>query len=253
MKKIFENQPAFLWNGKEKTIKPVKRLPKQTLETLLDIDRQKELLIANTEAFIKGKKVNNVLLWGERGTGKTSLVKGLLNYFKNSSLRMIQVLKSDIITIPYIYDMIYDSDDLRFILFIDDLSFNEGEQEFKDLKIVMDGGIEEIPENSVLYATSNRRNLLPATSQNENELFPEDSIQERASLIERFGLRIGFFKFSQQQYLRIVQFYAKQAKIKLPEAQLKQKALQWALAYGTSGRSAYQFILSLQISQGEFI
>ncbi|MEN2995034.1 MAG: DUF815 domain-containing protein [Thermodesulfovibrio sp.] len=244
---MFSQNQAFVWNGKEKLLKIVKRTPKHNINELFGIEKQKELVILNTKAFIDGKRVNNVLLWGERGTGKTTLIKGLLNYFKESSLRMIQVLKNDIITIPYLYDIIYEQKNFRFIIFIDDLSFNENEQEFKDLKLVMDGGIEEIPENSVIYATSNRRNLIPTTSQSDNELFPEDSIQERASLIERFGLRIGFYKFSEEQYFDIVKHYAKNAGLLLQQEELIKKARQWALVHGTTGRAAYQFVLSLQI------
>ncbi|MDI6864746.1 ATP-binding protein [Thermodesulfovibrio yellowstonii] len=244
---MFVQHQAFIWNGKEKSLKIVNRLPRYDIKELFGIDKQKELLLSNTKAFIEGKKVNNVLLWGERGTGKTTLIRSLLGYFKKSSLRMIQVLKNDIITMPYLYDIIYEHRDLRFIIFIDDLSFNENEQEFRDLKIVMDGGIEEIPENSVIYATSNRRNLMPAVSQSDNELFPEDSLQERASLIERFGLRIGFYRFSQEQYLDIVKHYATSAGIDLNPEELTKRAREWALIHGTTGRSAYQFVLSLQI------
>jgi len=244
---MFEQNQAFVWNGKEKKLKIVNRLPVYDINELLGIERQKELLLSNTRAFIEGKEVNNVLLWGERGTGKTTLIRALLTYFKDSHLRMIQVLKSDIITIPYLYDLIYEYENFRFIIFIDDLSFNEDEQEFRDLKIVMDGGIEEIPENSVIYATSNRRHLMPSISNTDDELFPEDSIQERASLIERFGLRIGFYRFSEEQYLNVVKHYAKKAELILSDEELITRAHEWALVHGTSGRSAYQFVLSLQI------
>lgn len=251
---MFDKYQAFIWDGKDKNLKPVKRTPEKDINDLFGIERQKELLLLNTKAFIEGKKVNNVLLWGERGTGKTTAVKALLKYFKNSSLRMIQVLKNDIITISYLYDIIYEHEKFRFIIFIDDLSFNENEQEFRDLKMIMDGGIEEIPENSVIYATSNRRTLLTAISYTDSELFPEDSIQERASLIERFGLRIGFYRFSQEQFMEIVRYYVKKADLKINEEELFKKAREWSISSGTSGRSAYQFVLSLQISfQSKFI
>jgi predicted AAA+ superfamily ATPase len=244
---MFAQYRAFIWNGKERNLKPVIRIPKQNIDELYGIEKQKQLLLTNTKAFIEGRRVNNVLLWGERGTGKTTLIRSLINYFKETPLRMIQVLKNDIITIPYLYDIIHENTDYRFILFIDDLSFNENEVEFRDLKIVMDGGIEEIPENSLIYATSNRRNLMPSVSQSENELFPEDSIQERASLLERFGLRIGFYRFLEEQYIEIAKHYASKDGIRMPEEELIKKARQWALIHGTTGRSAYQFILSLQI------
>lgn len=244
---MIEEHRAFNWIGKDRKLIPVKRIPKITLENLIGIEKQKNLLLANTKAFIEGKKVNNVLLWGERGTGKTTLIKALLNYFKNTPLRIIQVFKNDIRTIPFLYDIIYDYKDLKFIILIDDLSFNENDQEFIDLKIVMDGGIEEIPENSVIYATSNRRNLMPAQSASEDELFPEDSIQERASLLERFGLRIGFYRFSEEEYLEIVRHYAKLEGRKQSEDELIKKAREWALVHGTTGRSAYQFVLNLGI------
>lgn len=244
---MFDNYQAFIWYGKEKNLKPVNRLPEVDINQLFGIDRQKELILLNTKAFIEGKKVNNVLLWGERGTGKTTLIRALIKYFKDSPLRIIQVAKSDINTIPFVYDIIYEHENFRFIIFIDDLSFNKDEQEFRDLKIVMDGGIEEIPENSVIYATSNRRNLMTATSQSDNELFPEDSFQERASLLERFGLRIGFYRFSAEEYFEIVKHYANIYGVVLSEQDLIKRAREWALIHGTTGRSAYQFILSLCI------
>lgn len=247
IKIMFNKSQAFIWNGKEKQLKPVIRIPTQKIDELYGIEEQKKPLIENTKAFIEGKRVNNVLLWGERGTGKTTLIKSLLNYFKDTPLRMIQVLKSDIITISYLYDIIYENPQFRCIIFIDDLSFNENEEEFRDLKLIMDGGLEEFPENSVIYATSNRRTLMPAVSQSDNELFPEDTLQERASLIERFGLRIGFYRFSEEQYLEIVKHYASKNGISLSQNELIKKAHEWALVHGTTGRSAYQFVLSLQI------
>ncbi|MCX7988211.1 MAG: DUF815 domain-containing protein, partial [Thermodesulfovibrio sp.] len=110
-----DNSLAHIWYGKERILKPVKRLPKQKMSELFGIDRQKDLLISNTKAFIEGKRVNNVLLWGERGTGKTTLIRALINYFEDSPLRIIQVLKTDIDTIPFLYDIIYEYEDLRFI------------------------------------------------------------------------------------------------------------------------------------------
>ncbi len=236
---------AFLWNGKN--LKPIKHFAKINLDDLLGIDDQKDKLIKNTRKFVKGKPANNVLLWGERGTGKSSLIKGMLNIFYKDNLRMIQVLKHNLLSIFELFDIIEQNPDYRFIIFIDDLSFDENEPEFKELKTVLDGGIYQIPENLLFYATSNRKNLIPIkfSDRESDEKNPEETLQEKISLVERFGLRLGFFKMSQNQYLEIVDYYAKKYGVKLDRKTLHQLALRFALDYGRNGRTAYQFIKSL--------
>ncbi len=242
-----KNHYAFFWDGEKKVLKEVKNPVKVNIDDLIGIERQKELVLKNTEKFVNNKPANNVLLWGERGTGKSSLVKGLINIFANKGLRIIQVLNHDVISMVYLFDIIQQQKDYKFIIFLDDLSFNENDPQFRELKTILDGGIYEIPENLLFYATSNRKNLMPVkfSDRQSDEKNPEETLQEKISLVERFGLRIGFFKMEQDLYLEIVNHYAQKFKIKINQRELEEKALRWALEYGRNGRTAYQFVKSL--------
>ncbi len=186
-----------------------------------------------------------MLLWGERGTGKSSLVKSLLSTFAETNLRIIQVYKHDILTIQEMYDFIAAGKAYRFIIFIDDLSFEESQTDYKEMKTVIDGGLEAIPENLLFYATSNRKHLIPTKfSDNESdEIRPSDTVEEKVSLVERFGLRFGFYHFSQDTYLEIVASYAKKYGIAMDGEKRNRLAIQWALwAGGRNGRTAEQFV-----------
>ncbi|HIJ60533.1 MAG TPA: DUF815 domain-containing protein, partial [Nitrospirae bacterium] len=204
--------------------------------------------LSNTTNFIKGKPANNVLLWGEKGTGKSSLIKGLIKKFSSVGLRMIQVFNQDILTIHYIYDFVSKYSYYRFIIFIDDLSFEEDQKDYRALKTILDGGLEEIPENVLFYATSNRKHLVPTrfSDRDDDLIRPSDNLEEKISLVDRFGLRLGFYRFDEESYLKIVDMYANKAKIKFEKEKLHLLAKQWALEAGCrNGRVAEQFIKSL--------
>lgn len=245
----FLKYQAFLWDGTRKALKPIKRPVQIDQDDLIGIESMKKQVLRNTKLFIDNKKANNVLLWGERGTGKSSLIKTLLTVFDGTPLRMIQVSKHDISTIQEMYDLFARSKPYRFILFIDDLSFDESQTDYKEMKAVMDGGLEEIPENVLFYATSNQKHLVPMKfSDNDNDdVRPSDTLEEKLSLPERFGLRFGFYHFSQDTYLEIVASYAAKYGVRMDKEKLDRLALQWALyAGGRNGRIAEQFVRTVQ-------
>ena len=188
-------------------------------------------MVRNTKKFIEGRRANNVLLWGERGTGKSSLLKSLLTVFDGTPLRMVQIYKHDILTIQDLYDIIAASKPYRFILFIDDLSFEESQTDYKEMKIIMDGGLEEIPENVLFYATSNRKHLVPTrfSDNDSDEIRPSDTVEEKVSLVDRFGLRLGFYHFSQDTYLEIVASYAEKYGVSMDKERLEELAIRWAI------------------------
>jgi hypothetical protein len=220
------------------------------LSDLLGVEPQKERLVRNTDQFVAGHGANNVLLTGARGTGKSSLIKACLNHFAPRGLRLIEVDKTDLVDLPDIVDLVAERNE-RFIVYCDDLSFNEGEAGYKELKSILDGSISQSSDNVLVYATSNRRHLLPETMKenlsyqhtDDGEVHPGEVIEEKVSLSERFGLWLGFYPFSQDEYLAIVAqwlrgFGVTEAAIALA----RQESLVWALGRGSrSGRVAYQF------------
>ena len=239
---------AFLWNGRNKGIVPIRRPVRIDPSALLGINEHKDRVLDNTRRFISGVQANNVLLWGERGTGKSSLIKSLLTAFSGTPLRMIQILKHDILTVLDLYDLIAANSSFRFILFIDDLSFEENQTEYKEMKTIMDGGLEQLPDNLLFYATSNRKHLIPTRfSDNESdEIRSSDTVEEKVSLADRFGVRIGFYHISQETYLEIVEFLARRCGTTLSGKELHTRAIQWSLeSGGRNGRIAEQFIRSL--------
>ena len=229
---------------------PVRHVATIRLTSLVEVDAQKEKLVRNTEQFVAGKGANNVLLTGSRGTGKSSLIKACLNEFAPRGLRLIEVDKSDMVDLPDIVDLV-DGRPERFIVYCDDLSFDEGEAGYKALKSMLDGTISASSDNVLVYATSNRRHLLPeqmrdnlaAKYDEDGELHPGEAIEEKISLSERFGLWISFYPFSQPEYLAIVGQWLRH--FGLGDAAvdaLRGEALVWALERGSrSGRVAYQF------------
>jgi predicted AAA+ superfamily ATPase len=244
---------AFRWrksNGRG-YLQPVKNPHRIHLSDLRDIDRQKALVEANTRQFVEGRPANNVLLTGARGTGKSSLVKACFNRHISKGLRLIEVDKTDLIDLPDITDLLAGRPE-RFILFCDDLSFEASETSYKALKAALDGSIAAPLDNLLIYATSNRRHLMPENMQENletkyvgDEIHPGETVEEKISLSERFGLWVSFYPFDQDAYLEIVTHWLGELGC-TPGARdmdsMREAALQWALQRGSrSGRVAWQF------------
>ena len=229
-------------------LSPITTTGDMKLEDLIGYEEQKQKLIENTEAFVSGRKANNVLLFGDAGTGKSTSIKAILNQYYSRGLRMIEVYKHQFKDLSAIISEIKNRN-YRFIIYMDDLSFEEFEIEYKYLKAVIEGGLETKPENILIYATSNRRHLIRETwsdrsDMSQDELHRSDTMQEKLSLVARFGVTIGYYKPSQKEYFDIVLALAKRyPQITLSEEELKLRANQWELSHGgISGRTAQQFI-----------
>ncbi len=241
---------AFRWRKKAdhgwiESIRHPDRIP---LDALCCIEAQIARIEQNTRQFVHGFSANNVLLTGARGTGKSSLIKALLNKYAQSGLRLIEVEKHHLTDLHDIVEIIYQRPE-RFILFCDDLSFESDDPGYKALKVVLDGSLAAISENVLIYATSNRRHMIPeymldnlATLHSGEEVHPGEAIEEKISLSERFGLWVSFYSFDQEQYLIIVQYWLAFFGIAEITPEIKQESLQWALERGSrSGRVASQF------------
>ena len=231
-------------------LEPVRHVAGIRLADLQEVEPQKERLLRNTEQFVAGRPANNVLLTGARGTGKSSLIKACLNEFSARGLRLIEVDKADLVDLPDLVDRVAGRPE-RFIVYCDDLSFDEGEPGYKALKSILDGSISQASDNVLIYATSNRRHLLPEymkenlsyTHTEDGEVHPGEGVEEKISLSERFGLWISFYPFTQGEYLAIVAQWLRHFGV--DEAAIvaaRQDSLVWALERGSrSGRVAYQF------------
>lgn len=201
---------AAIWRGQNRHLRPVVAIDQVSLEQLIGIDRQKQELVRNTRNFLAGRPANNALLWGARGTGKSALIKGVLNEFRNEGLRLIEVARNDLADLPLIVDEIRFLEQ-KFIIFCDDFSFEANENVYISLKTILDGSIELAPDNLILYATSNRRHLLPESRRDnletrlvDDELHYSDSVEEKISLSDRFGLWLSFRTPSMNNYLKII-------------------------------------------------
>ena len=235
-------------NGKAR-LQQVRQLSRIRLEDLQCLDRQKQIITQNTRQFINCLPANNVLLWGPRGTGKSSLIKAVLNEYAGDGLRLIEVERQHLVDLPDISELLYQQEG-RFIIYCDDLSFESNDASYKALKVILDGSVSDTPDNILIYATSNRRHLMPEyMSENqqsqmiEGELHLSEAIEEKISLSERFGLWLSFHPFNQTQYLSIVDHWIKKLDVNNDDQEVIHKAaLKWALEHGSrSGRVAWQF------------
>ena len=238
------NYRAFRWKD---ALVGIKHFENMRLNDLIGYAHQKDLLTGNTEAFINNKPANNVLLVGARGTGKSSSVKALVNEYYNSGLRLVQITKPQLVDLPKIMEALRQFASKRFIIFLDDLSFEESDSEYKYLKSAIEGGVESRPENVLIYATSNRRHLIRETWRDrvdgQDDLYRDDSVNETISLSDRFGLIIHYYSPSQSEYLEIIRHMLNKQGINMTDEQLRIEGLRWEMTHsGRNGRTAQQFV-----------
>ena len=248
---------AYVWHKETEWLEVVPEVNRIELELLQGIEKQRDTLMENTRRFTNGLPANNALLWGARGTGKSSVVKAIhakINEDKPGALALVEIHREDITSLPKLLHILRDSDRF-FVLFCDDLSFDGGETEYKSLKAVLEGGIEGRPENVIFYATSNRRHLMPRDMM-ENErgtaINPSEAVEEKVSLSDRFGLWLGFHNHNQDTYFAIIEKYAEFYGLDVPQQELRAQAVEWAMTRGSrSGRVAWQFIQDLAGKMGK--
>ncbi|MFN4273866.1 MAG: ATP-binding protein [Aliihoeflea sp.] len=245
---------CFVWAAETATLTPVPKVNRVAFELIKGIDRVRDILLDNTRRFADGLPANNALLWGARGMGKSSLVKAAhaaVNAKQEEGrapLKLVEIHREDIHTLPALLTILKKAE-FRFILFCDDLSFDQDDTSYKSLKAALEGGVEGRPENVIFYATSNRRHLLPRDmieNERSTAINPSEAVEEKVSLSDRFGLWLGFHKCSQDDFLEIVEAYARHYRIKVEAEELRRDALEWATTRGSrSGRVAWQYVQDL--------
>jgi len=242
---------AYVWQAAGERLEPVARVNRVPIELLKGIDRARDILLENTRRFARGLPANNALLWGARGTGKSSLIKAVHAAVaeEHDGLVLIEIHREDITSLPRLLPVLRGAADFRVILFCDDLSFDGQDDTYKSLKALLEGGIEGRPDNVVFYATSNRRHLMPRDmieNERSTAITPAEAVEEKVSLSDRFGLWLGFHNCDQETYFAIVDGYASRFGLKIDAETLHAEANEWSVTRGArSGRVAWQFIQDL--------
>jgi len=243
---------GYIWEAKTKVFQAIDSIQRLPLEGLKGIQQQRETLMANTRAFAEGRRANNALLWGARGTGKSSILKAVHGALieEGYNIGLVEIQREDLADLPLVMSIL-SAADRPFILFCDDLAFEQDDVSYKSLKAVLEGGLSGRPRNLVFYATSNRRHLMPRQMM-ENErssaINPSETTEEKISLSDRFGLWIGFHSVDQETYLDMIAWYVTHYKLPIDLEDAQKQALSWAVGRGNrSGRSAFQFILDLAL------
>lgn len=246
---------AFVWHTNPDRLEPVHQISRVALRLLVGVDRTRDTLLQNTLQFARGLPANNALLWGARGMGKSSIVKAVHAEVRarGEDLKLVELQREDLPSVARLLNLLRASDQ-RFLLFCDDLSFSHDDQHYKSLKAVLDGGIEGRPDNVLLYATSNRRHLMPRDmieNERSTSISPSEAVEEKVSLSDRFGLWLGFHPCSQDDYLDMIRGYCAAHGVKVAEDRLRAEAIEWQATRGArSGRVAWQFFVDLAGREG---
>ena len=255
----FTTADAYVWQADGARFTPVPDVNRVDFDLLKGIERQAETLLANTRQFADGLAANNALLWGARGTGKSSLVKAVhaqTNQDRSEPILLVEIHREDIPSLPQLLDILKRAS-RRTVLFCDDLSFDADDTSYKSLKAVLEGGIEGRPDNVIFYATSNRRHLMARDmieNERSNAINPSEAVEEKVSLSDRFGLWLGFHNLDQATYFEICQGYAERYRLDITPQDLRAQALEWSMTRGArSGRVAWQFIQDLAGKQGKML
>ena len=252
----FTEASAYIWHPDPDRLEPVDTVNRVDLVQLIGIDRSKDTLLANTLQFARGHAANNALLWGSRGMGKSSLVKAVHAeaVAQGLPLVLVEIAREDLGSVGRLLAILGRAQDRRFLLFSDDLSFSHDDTQYKSLKAVLDGGLSGRPANVILYATSNRRHLMPRDmidNERSTAIHPGEAVEEKVSLSDRFGLWLGFHPCSQDEYLAMVRGYCDAYGVDIAEDQLRAEAIEWQATRGSrSGRVAWQFFTDLAGRQG---
>ncbi|MDO5606376.1 MAG: ATP-binding protein [Paracoccus sp. (in: a-proteobacteria)] len=252
----FSGADAYVWHTAPDRLEPVPRVARVDLERLIGIDRARDTLLANTLQFARGHGANNALLWGARGMGKSSLVKAVhaQAVAQGLPLVLVEISRDDLDSVGRLLAVLGAVRDRRFVLFADDLSFSHDDTQYKSLKAVLDGGIAGRPDNVILYATSNRRHLMPRDmidNERATAIHPGEAVEEKVSLSDRFGLWLGFHPCSQDEYLAMIEGYCAACGLIIAPERLRAEAIEWQATRGArSGRVAWQFFVDLAGREG---